>query len=294
MGDSRAPTIRLAILGHCRLAREALATFFAGQPGFVVVGHTTTVDELAQLCALTSPRVAVIEREHVDLPTLRGLGTLRRRHPTVEVVVVYTTMAPEVLAEAADHGITAFVPGSAGLDAMSRVVRYQARERVAPQTRNGTGALTGRELAIAALITAGHSTGDIAALLRISTHTVDNHRRRIYTKFGVDNQGAAVAQGISLGIVAPRPSPHAPARPVTAPPLTVREREILGHIAMGHTIRQTARALGIAAKTVENTQTRLYRKLGTRSRGEALATAYQLGLIEPVTRQGATTDTRQR
>lgn len=65
-----------------------------------------------------------------------------------------------------------------------------------------------------------------------------------------------------------------------APQLTAREGDILGSIACGHTIRQTARALGIAAKTVENTQARLFRKLDARNRMEALTIADALGLIE--------------
>lgn len=72
---------------------------------------------------------------------------------------------------------------------------------------------------------------------------------------------------------APTPSP-------TVPELTARERDILGSIASGHTIRQTARALSIAAKTVENTQARLFRKLGARNRMEALTIADAWGLID--------------
>ncbi|HET6212881.1 MAG TPA: LuxR C-terminal-related transcriptional regulator [Micromonosporaceae bacterium] len=67
----------------------------------------------------------------------------------------------------------------------------------------------------------------------------------------------------------------------TVPALTTRECDILGSIASGHTVRQTARSLGIAAKTVENTQARLFRKLGARNRPEALTIAYRLGLVDP-------------
>jgi two-component system, NarL family, nitrate/nitrite response regulator NarL len=66
----------------------------------------------------------------------------------------------------------------------------------------------------------------------------------------------------------------------TTPELTAREYEILGSIARGHTIRQTARTLGIAVKTVEATQARLFRKLGVRNRMETLTTADALGLID--------------
>lgn len=66
------------------------------------------------------------------------------------------------------------------------------------------------------------------------------------------------------------------------PQLTSREYDILHSIANGHTVRLTARALGIAEKTVENTQSRLFRKLGARNRPGALAAAHALGLLELV------------
>ena len=60
--------------------------------------------------------------------------------------------------------------------------------------------------------------------------------------------------------------------------LTPREREILGHIWRGRTMKQTARQLGISARTVENLQGNLFRKLGGHSRSAALTTAIVLGL----------------
>ncbi|GAA3529573.1 hypothetical protein GCM10022419_005630 [Nonomuraea rosea] len=68
-------------------------------------------------------------------------------------------------------------------------------------------------------------------------------------------------------------------RPELVPRLTARERDVLASIADGHTIRQTARLLGIASKTVESTRARLFRKLGARNRSQALAIAYRTGLV---------------
>lgn len=64
------------------------------------------------------------------------------------------------------------------------------------------------------------------------------------------------------------------------PDLTGRELDILRSIELGHTVRQTARTLGIAIKTVENTQSWLFRKLNARNRAGALVTAHGLGLVE--------------
>ncbi|HKT03180.1 MAG TPA: LuxR C-terminal-related transcriptional regulator, partial [Rugosimonospora sp.] len=71
-------------------------------------------------------------------------------------------------------------------------------------------------------------------------------------------------------------------RSAGVPALTIRERDILRSIGEGHTVLQTARTLGIAKKTVESTQARLFRKLGVRNRAEALATGYRLGLVDEV------------
>lgn len=62
--------------------------------------------------------------------------------------------------------------------------------------------------------------------------------------------------------------------------LTPRERDILGSIALGHSVRETAEALGISVKTVQCEQRQLFTKLGAGNRPAALATARELGLIE--------------
>jgi DNA-binding NarL/FixJ family response regulator len=61
--------------------------------------------------------------------------------------------------------------------------------------------------------------------------------------------------------------------------LTLREEQILASVGQGHSVKQTARFLGISVKTVESLQSRLFRKLGTRGRAQALVVAYGLGLL---------------
>jgi DNA-binding NarL/FixJ family response regulator len=61
--------------------------------------------------------------------------------------------------------------------------------------------------------------------------------------------------------------------------LTPRQQAVLELIVSGVSVKQTARALGIAVKTVENTQSRLYRRLGVRNRAQAVAVAIAEGLV---------------
>lgn len=61
--------------------------------------------------------------------------------------------------------------------------------------------------------------------------------------------------------------------------LTKREVDIVESIAKGHAVKQTARSLGISPKTVENLQSRLFRKLGVHNRAQAVAQAHALGVV---------------
>ena len=251
-------------------------------------------------------------------------------------------------------------------------------------TQLATPTLTGRELEVLRLIGAGLTTQEISALLGVTRRTIENHKRRIFAKLGVQSQAHAVASAARLGLLAAPaaeagmpvvlgqpgpvrelpgasrvvvlvdPSPEdwqAAARlearvvlvcsgeldqtavvqaflrgadavvpaarapeelvPVVelvgsgctlihpahlralvdvarlrlaaaqhpSPALTPREREILVSIDRGDSVKQTARSLGIAVKTVENLQGRLFRKLGVRNRAQAVAAAHALGLL---------------
>jgi DNA-binding NarL/FixJ family response regulator len=63
--------------------------------------------------------------------------------------------------------------------------------------------------------------------------------------------------------------------------LTPREHQILLLVSQGLTMQQAAHRLGISPRTVETHVAKLYRKLGVRTRVQAVARAAQLGLIEP-------------
>jgi DNA-binding NarL/FixJ family response regulator len=84
----------------------------------------------------------------------------------------------------------------------------------------------------------------------------------------------------SRAILAPGQRPHGPSASRWLLTLTPREQEILNFIGYGHSMKQTAQALGISVRTVENLQSNLFRKLRVRSRTAALAAARELGLLD--------------
>jgi DNA-binding NarL/FixJ family response regulator len=71
--------------------------------------------------------------------------------------------------------------------------------------------------------------------------------------------------------------PPAPAGPAF-PELTGREREVLVLAAEGHPNAVIASRLGVAGKTIGNTMSSVFTKLGVATRAEAVAAARQAGL----------------
>ena len=67
---------------------------------------------------------------------------------------------------------------------------------------------------------------------------------------------------------------------VAATMLTQREQQILGFLSEGLTMHQIGTRLGISPRTVETHVAKLYRKLGVRTRVQAVARAATLGLID--------------
>jgi DNA-binding NarL/FixJ family response regulator len=70
------------------------------------------------------------------------------------------------------------------------------------------------------------------------------------------------------------------ASPATVDPFTPRERAVLGLVALGRTNRQAGAELFISEKTVSVHLSRIMAKLGATNRAEAVAIAYERGLLE--------------
>jgi len=272
--QSGAP-LRLAVQSSRRLLCDALVAYFSTLADLAVVGHVAGPAGVATLCRLRRPDVLLVDAEIRPSEAFRTLSVLRRRFPQVRAVLVYERMTAQQLGEARRAGATVLVPSRHGLESLLAQLRQPVPAVVgAARARAG---LTDRELEIIMLVGSGHSVPEIALLLGIAIDTVENHKRRIFAKLQARSCVHLVARAAALGVLTSGGS-GGPAGPVD---LTARESDILVSISLGHTVRQTAHALGIAPKTVENTQARLFGKLGVRNRASALATAYTLGLLQP-------------
>lgn len=78
---------------------------------------------------------------------------------------------------------------------------------------------------------------------------------------------------------APIPTSEDPAQAKALEMLSAREREVLEHVALGHTSKEVAAILGVAPTTVEVYRSRASKKLGLESRADLVRFALEVGLI---------------
>lgn len=267
--------VGVAIRSERRLYRDVLAAWLANQLEFTVVGHVAGDADLLELCRLRSPELVLFDAATGVHGSLGSLRELRARSGASRVVLVYERLSAGELAAAGRVGVERLVPCSHGLPALLAVLHEYA-QTVRSAAGSPGSSLTEHEREVLTLVATGHQVDRIAELLSTSPHAVEHSKRRIYAKLHAVNQSHAIARAAALGLLG-----SATGAAGGLPELTARESQILRSIAAGDTVRQTARSLGIAPKTVENTQARLFRKLGCRNRAATLARALDLGLLDP-------------
>lgn len=127
---------------------------------------------------------------------LRLLGATRKAG--VPAIVVSGSAMPGHVEQAyREHGIVAFLEKRAfERESFRRAVTEAMRLPGAED-----GALTARELEVLALLKQGLTNKEIAEALVISDNTVKRHLKAIFLKLDVSTRSAAVAKGISLGLV---------------------------------------------------------------------------------------------
>lgn len=192
------PAHRTVVIRVCdALMRDIMASWLATMSGYLVVGAVSAGPALTRLCALRSPDVALVQlgsAEAEELALVRELSELR---PAPQVIGLHGELDPEKLLRLHRAGVRRLVGNRCGAAALRTALEETAPGRPAPRTN---GALSGRELEILALISAGCSTVDVADALEISPHTVINHTRRIFTKLDVHSRMQAVAEAGRLGM----------------------------------------------------------------------------------------------
>jgi DNA-binding NarL/FixJ family response regulator len=198
--DASEHPVRVAVADGRRLIAEALAALIAGREGFTVTGAVAGADAVRAIAEqqpdLVLVSVGAGSRQAMDL-----VRDLRRRVPSVGVVIVADALDPPLVSFVLDQGIGGLLltdaPGREVAACLNQVAHGRAvlppgwRGALYADRNDPVDALSERQMQVLTLLADGCSYEEIGARLFISLNTVKFHVRSIFLRLGVRNRMAA-------------------------------------------------------------------------------------------------------
>jgi two-component system response regulator NreC len=212
---------RVVVVGDTCVSEQGLAAIVGRDERYQVCGGAHGFYDADELIRKHRPDVLLIEPFLEDHDGILWIKELVIEFPQTRILIVsrqseriYAERAlqagaagywmkngcPNELMRAVETVALGKIYASPAMTALA-VERFAGRDNL-PQ---GVGALSDRELAVFALIAAGHRPGEIAHELRISRKTVESHSEHIKVKLGYANaeelkRGARELLGLGISI----------------------------------------------------------------------------------------------
>lgn len=235
--------IRVLVVDDHQTVADLLAVALRHETDIECVGRAATAaDGVAQVDALR-PDVVLMDLGLPDMDGLQATTAITAAHPDIRIILLTAATDPRLVARAAAAGACAFVPKSAGLEALLHAIRgarrgamvvdatvltalaamADATSRTLTVQQRRTAALTAREREVLSLLGAGLDVRRAAVRLGISQNTCRGHVKSVLAKLGCHSQLEAVVVATRVGLLdlptqMPRPVPSAVAQPVPQPP----------------------------------------------------------------------------
>lgn len=206
--------IRLLIVDDHPVVRDGLSGMFAPDPDFEVLGEAADGAEAVRLAQALGPDVILMDLRMPGMDGLAAITELARRGVAARVLVLTTYDTDSHVLPAIEAGATGYLLKDAPRAELLRAVRAAAHgeavlspsvaARLMSRLRTpGAGPLSQRELEVLQLVAAGTTNREAAVKLFITEATVKSHLLNIYSKLGVNDRAAAVAEGFNRGLLRP-------------------------------------------------------------------------------------------
>jgi DNA-binding NarL/FixJ family response regulator len=221
-GGSEPLSIRVMIVDDHPVVRNGLIGMFEGEVGFEVVGDARDGAEAVRRAGALAPDVILMDLRMPEMDGVTAISALAAAGSAARVLVLTTYDTDSDVLSAIEAGATGYLLKDAPPAELFRAVRSAAlgeavlspsvATRVVGQMRGAGGSvsspagepISARELEVLELVARGASNRDAAARLFISEATVKTHLTHIYSKLGVNDRAAAVAEAFDRGLLIPR------------------------------------------------------------------------------------------
>jgi two-component system response regulator NreC len=212
--------IRIIIADDHRVLRAGLRLLLERQTGFEVVADAADGRQTVDLVKAHLPDIVLLD---IAMPHLNGIEAARlisASHPEVGIIILSMHADESYLLRALKSGAKGYLLKDAGEDDVIDAVRAVSEGKaffspaiskllvedyVRQLQHQGLedvyDLLTPREREIMQLLAEGKSSKDIAALLFLSPHTVDTHRKTILQKLNVHSVPELMLYAMRKGII---------------------------------------------------------------------------------------------
>jgi len=221
-GRSGTETVSILIADDHAVVRRGLRALLETQPKWKVVGEATSGRDAVEKVTTLRPDVAILD---ISMPGLNGLDAaslIFKAAPNTRILILTMHAAEELIQKTLKVGASGYVLKSdaerdliTAVEALlhkktfftpiaAEVVLDSLRDSSRKQAPHANGSrLSPREREVVQLLAEGKSNKEIAALLNISTRTVENHRANIMGKLKVPSFSALVRYAIRNKIIEP-------------------------------------------------------------------------------------------
>ncbi|MDT8897132.1 MAG: response regulator [Thermanaerothrix sp.] len=210
------PKVRILIADDHPVIRQGLSAMLSSVEGFEVVGEASNGQEAMDLALRIVPDIVLLDLRMPGMDGVQAMRLIRAQCESIRFIILTVYDNDEYIFEGIRAGASAYLLKDVTRDELINAIRevHRGQSLLHPQiTRklfekvSGSGevehssALTDRELEILRMMANGASNKQIAARLKISSHTVKTHVSNIYQKLEVNDRAEAVAKAIRHGIL---------------------------------------------------------------------------------------------
>ncbi len=226
-------TIRVLLVDDHAVVRAGLRALLEAAGDMLVVGEAEDGQEAVREAERLRPDVVLLD---LAMPRFNGMSATRqiaKRAPASKVLVLSSYDDAQHLREAIEAGATGYLLKAAAGDDLLEAVREtdkggasfspamlqrlskeswgdpsESREAATEPAR-----LSGRQVEVLQLIAEGYCSKQIAALMCLSTKTVEKHRQSLMLKLNLHKTSALTRYAVSSGIIEVNRSPLWPLKP---------------------------------------------------------------------------------
>ncbi|MGB6977600.1 MAG: response regulator transcription factor, partial [Candidatus Acidiferrales bacterium] len=197
-----AKSYRILIVDDHPVVRRGLRSLLANQPGLEVWAEASTGAEAIELVKRGKPDLVILDLTMPEMDGLAASQKIRAEVPETDILVLTMHFADEIARDALRSGARGYILKSdADTELVAAIERIRHHgtfftaqladsmaERFLREPGEGEpgpipGApLTPRELEIVHYLASGKSNKEVAAMLKVSTRTVESHRNHIMHK----------------------------------------------------------------------------------------------------------------